>query len=329
VSKVRHHPAVGVDQIGAFMSNLRMQEGMGAKALAFAVLTAARSGEVRGATWAEIDMAAALWIVPDVRMKSGREHRVPLSKAAVKLLRALKVGEPADLVFPGLRGPLSDMSLTAVLRRMAVDATAHGFRSTFRDWVAERTTHTSEVAEMALGHAVGDKVEAAYRRGDLFAKRVALMNDWAEFVARQKPPCAYQRQALAGAQLAFPAEWLTDRELHGLADTTEQFNQRVDREFRGLLVHDIGDTRARHHQDLRRIGLLELMFGDPVRKLEHQLLLEQTCVVDLLARCGVQLLGLCRRETQFQEQVCASLRDVANFRVDRHRLLLLALTTER
>jgi integrase len=186
VSKVQHHPALGVDQIGAFMSKLRMHEGMGAKALAFAILTAARSGEVRGATWAEIDLSAALWVVPALRMKSGREHRVPLSKPTVKLLRALKVGEPADLVFPGLRGPLSDMSLTAVLRRMAVDATAHGFRSTFRDWVSERTTHTSEVAEMALGHAVGDKVEAAYRRGDLFEKRVELMNDWAEFVARKK-----------------------------------------------------------------------------------------------------------------------------------------------
>jgi integrase len=187
VSKVRHHSAVAVDEIGAFMSSLRTQAGMGAAALEFAVLTAARSGEVRGATWTEVDMQAALWIVPAVRMKSGREHRVPLSKPAVKLLRSLAPGESADLVFPGLRGQLSDMSLTAVLRRMAVDATVHGFRSTFRDWVSERTTHTSEVAEMALGHAVGDKVEAAYRRGDLFEKRVALMSDWADFVARKKP----------------------------------------------------------------------------------------------------------------------------------------------
>ena len=182
IAKVRHHAAVAVDEIGAFMTRLRAQSGMGAKALEFAVLTAARSGEVRGAVWSELDLAAALWTVPAERMKSGREHRVPLSKPALTLLRDLPTGAPDDLVFPGLRGPLSDMSLTAVLRRMKVDATAHGFRSTFRDWCSEHTNHSSEVAEMALAHAVGDKVEAAYRRGDLFEKRVHLMNDWATFL---------------------------------------------------------------------------------------------------------------------------------------------------
>ena len=182
IAKVRHHAAVAVDEIGAFMTCLRAQSGMGAKALEFAVLTAARSGEVRGAVWSELDLAAALWTVPAERMKSGREHRVPLSKPALTLLRDLPTGAPDDLVFPGLRGPLSDMSLTAVLRRMKVDATAHGFRSTFRDWCSEHTNHSSEVAEMALAHAVGDKVEAAYRRGDLFEKRVHLMNDWATFL---------------------------------------------------------------------------------------------------------------------------------------------------
>jgi integrase len=155
---------------------------MGARALEFLILTGARSGEVRGAVSKEIDLAASLWVVPGARMKSGREHRVPLSKPAIDLLRALPQGQASYLVFPGLRGPLSDMSLTAVLRRMDVRATVHGFRSTFRDWISEHTNHPSEVAEMALAHAVGDKVEAAYRRGDLFEKRVALMADWANFL---------------------------------------------------------------------------------------------------------------------------------------------------
>jgi integrase len=157
---------------------------MGARALEFAVLTAARSGEVRSATWSEVDMRAALWTISAVRMKSGREHRVPLPKPALKLLRSLAGDRlPEDHVFPGMRGPLSDMSLTAVLRRMGVSATAHGFRSTFRDWVSEYTEHSGEAAEMALSHAIGDKVEAAYRRGDLLEKRVALMTDWASFLA--------------------------------------------------------------------------------------------------------------------------------------------------
>jgi integrase len=186
LAKVRHHAAVAVDDIASFMARLRNQSGMGARALEFAILTAARSGEVRGAVWSELDLAEAVWTVPAERMKSGREHRVPLSKPAVKLLRALPRGEPDESVFPGLRGPLSDMSLTAVLRRMNVDATAHGFRSTFRDWSSEHTNHTSEVAEMALAHAVGDKVEAAYRRGNLFEKRVLLMSDWATFLENKK-----------------------------------------------------------------------------------------------------------------------------------------------
>ena len=182
LAKVRHHAAVAVNEVPLFMTRLRDQPGMGARALEFAILTAARSGEVRGAVWSELDMAKALWTVPAQRMKSGREHRVPLPKAAVELLRSLPKGEPEEFVFPGRRGSLSDMSLTAVLRRMKVDATAHGFRSTFRDWCSEHTHHTSEVAEMALAHAVGDKVEAAYRRGDLFDKRVLLMCDWARFL---------------------------------------------------------------------------------------------------------------------------------------------------
>jgi len=187
VAPVRHHAAVEVKEVAAFMKSLRAQGGVGARALEFAVLTAARSGEVRGVTWAEIDLKAALWTIPATRMKSGREHRVPLSKAAIKLLRALPGDRLAqDHVFPGVRGPLSDMSLTAVLRRMDVSATAHGYRSTFRDWVSEYTEHSGEVAEMALSHAIGDKVEAAYRRGDLLEKRVALMIDWASFLSSSR-----------------------------------------------------------------------------------------------------------------------------------------------
>lgn len=184
VAPVRHHAAVEVEHAVDFMKRLRVQEGMGARALEFAVLTAARSGEVRGATWSEVSLETGLWTVPATRMKSGREHRVPLSKEAAGLLAALPGDHlPEDYVFPGMRGPLSDMSLTAVLRRMEVAATAHGFRSTFRDWVSEQTEYSGEVAEMALSHAIGDKVEAAYRRGDLLAKRIALMGDWASFLA--------------------------------------------------------------------------------------------------------------------------------------------------
>ena len=184
VAPVRHHAAVALKDVASFMKRLRSQEGVGARALEFAVLTAARSGEVRGATWSEVDLKSALWTIPASRMKSGREHRVPLSKPAVNLLRSLSADRlPEDHVFPGMRGPLSDMSLTAVLRRMDVPATVHGFRSTFRDWVSEYTEHSGEVAEMALSHAIGDKVEAAYRRGDLLEKRVALMTDWALFLA--------------------------------------------------------------------------------------------------------------------------------------------------
>lgn len=185
VAKVEHHQALAVGEVGAFMRDLRGQEGLGAKALQFAILTAARSGEVRGMAWSEVDLEAAVWTVPAERMKAGREHRVPLSAAVVELLKALPQTPGSPLVFTAPRGgPLSDMTLTAVLRRMQVDAVPHGFRSTFRDWAAERTSYPNEVCEMALAHVVGDKVEAAYRRGDLFEKRRRLMEDWASFLAR-------------------------------------------------------------------------------------------------------------------------------------------------
>ena len=185
VNNREHHAALPVGEVGAFMGRLRDAEGMGARALQFAILTAARSGEVRGAVWAEIDEEAKVWTVPASRMKAGKEHRVPLSGEAFTLLNAVQRIAGTDLIFPAPRGgALSDMTLTAVLRRLQVPAVPHGFRSTFRDWAAERTNYSRDVAEMALAHAIGDKVEAAYRRGDLFEKRALMMADWAKFLAR-------------------------------------------------------------------------------------------------------------------------------------------------
>lgn len=185
IAKTQHHAALPIDDMGDFMGRLRSAQGLGARALEFVVLTAARTGEVRGAKWSEIDMAAKVWTVPADRMKAGKEHRVPLSEAAVALLESLPRMAGTDLVFPSSRRTeLSNMTLTAVLRRMGVDVTSHGFRSTFRDWAAERTNYPRDVAEMALAHTIGDKVEAAYRCGDLFGKRQRLMEDWARFIAR-------------------------------------------------------------------------------------------------------------------------------------------------
>ncbi len=188
VRKVEHHAALPWRDIGDFMPTLKEQTGIGARALRFAILTAARSGEVRGARWSEIDMTAATWVVPAERMKGGREHRIPLSEPALDVLREMVQArlsrDPDALVFPGRDAgrPLSDMSLTAVLRRVGRgELTAHGFRSSFRDWAAETTAYPTELVEMALAHAVGNKVEAAYRRGDLFEKRRRLMDDWATY----------------------------------------------------------------------------------------------------------------------------------------------------
>jgi integrase len=182
VAQAGHHSALPVHQMSTLMKALRQQPGMGAKALEFTILTAARSGETRGACWSEINLDTATWAIPADRMKAGKEHRVPLPKAALNILSALPRTENETLVFASPRGGmLSDMSLTAVLRRMNINAVPHGFRSTFRDWCAEHTNYPREVAEMALAHAIGDKVEAAYRRGDLFEKRRQLMREWAEF----------------------------------------------------------------------------------------------------------------------------------------------------
>jgi integrase len=172
VAVVQHHTAVAIDEVSAFMRRLRLQDGMGARALEFAILAGTRSGEVRGAVWAEIDPATSLWVVPGTRMKSGREHRVPLSKPATDLLRALPQGQAGDLVFPGMRGPLSDMSLTAVLRRMDVRATVHGFRSTFRDWISRTVSAPSFFFHALEVPAVADL--GAVRQADQLLGAVVL-----------------------------------------------------------------------------------------------------------------------------------------------------------
>jgi integrase len=190
VRAVKHHAALPWTEAGTFLAELRQQAGMGAKALEFAVLTAARSGEVLGARWKEIDLLAGVWTVPAARMKAGVEHRVPLSAPALALLgevAKLRLSDSAEaFVFPSPvpTRPLSNMAMTMVLRRMhRSHLTVHGFRSCFRDWTAETTGFPREVAEAALAHTLEDKVEAAYRRGDLFDKRRALMNAWGSFCA--------------------------------------------------------------------------------------------------------------------------------------------------
>lgn len=191
VNNREHHRALSWQALPQFMKALREQTGMAPRCLEFTIITACRSGESRGAVWGEIDLEGAVWTIPAERMKAGRVHRVPLSAQALALLKALPRFEGEPMVFPGRKkgAPLSDMSLTAVIRRMGADSEAvpHGFRSTFRDWAAEATSHPNEVCEMALAHAVGNDVEAAYRRGDLLAKRTALMADWGRYAATQAP----------------------------------------------------------------------------------------------------------------------------------------------
>ena len=189
IHKVESHRAVGYKDMAQFMAGLRAREGLAARALEFAILCAARSGEVRGALWSEINQEEAIWVIPAKRMKAGKEHRVPLSAPAVKLLGALPRSESSDLIFPGSNDkPLSDMALTAVMRRMEVDAVPHGFRSTFRDWVGDCTNYPRDVAEFALAHKLSDKVEAAYRRGDALERRREMMEDWANFCSTFPPP---------------------------------------------------------------------------------------------------------------------------------------------
>lgn len=183
----KHHAALPFDQIGTFMADLRSRDGIGALALDFTILTVARTAETLGASWSEIDMGERLWVIPADRMKGNREHRVPLSDAAMAVLEKMRaLGLTGEHVFPniGRKRPLSNMAMLKQLERMNhADITVHGFRSTFRDWASERTNFQNEVIEMALAHAIGDAVEAAYRRGDLLDKRRRLMDAWGEYCA--------------------------------------------------------------------------------------------------------------------------------------------------
>lgn len=200
VAKSGNHPAVRIDDAPRWFAALRQREGMGARALEFAALTATRSQEVRGARWDEIDLSTALWVIPAARMKMDREHRVPLMPEAVALLKALPRFKDNPLVFPAPRGgEMSDMTLSAAMKRLHqadIDAerpgyldrvnkrpaVPHGLRSTFRDWVAERTSYPGDMAEVALAHRVGNAVEASYRRGDMIEKRRKMMAAWADYL---------------------------------------------------------------------------------------------------------------------------------------------------
>jgi len=186
-SNVKHHPALPFAEVGKFLADLRQRPAVAARALEFAILTAARSGEVRGMTWAEVDFEAKLWRVPADRMKAGFTHEVPLSDAAMSILLSVQEEgqEPADFVFPAPRGgALSDMSLSQLLKRMGrTGITVHGFRSTFRDWAGETTQFGREEVEMALAHTVASSVERAYRRGRALDKRRDLMAAWAAYCA--------------------------------------------------------------------------------------------------------------------------------------------------
>jgi integrase len=187
VAAVVHHDAVPYRDLPAFMAALRAKHGTAARALEFTILSAARTGEAIGAKWAEIDLNSKLWTIPADRMKANREHRVPLTDRALAVLETLP--REGEYVFSGARKdkPLSSPAMWEVVRRMrGKGATVHGFRSTFRDWAAEQTSYPHEVCEIALAHAVSDKTEAAYRRGDMMEKRRRLMADWAEYCAR--PP---------------------------------------------------------------------------------------------------------------------------------------------
>jgi integrase len=199
IAKVKHHAALPYQDIPAFMTKLRLEPGIAAKALEFTILNTIRSGETLGAKWSEFDLTNRLWEIPAERMKAKRPHRVPLSEPAIAILELVrssyKLTNESPYVFPGVKPgkPLSNMAMLATLKRMKrADLTTHGFRSTFRDWASECTNHNPEIAEMALAHSVSNKVEAAYRRGDLLEKRVSLMADWAAYCT--SPPKANEPQ---------------------------------------------------------------------------------------------------------------------------------------
>ena len=195
IGRIKNHPSLPWQQVGAFMLAIRAREGLAARALEFAILTACRSGEARGARWSEFDLRDKTWTIPAERMKAKREHQIPLSDAALALLNSLP--KDTDVVFSGTKGQaLTDMSLTSVIRRMNGNGkpiwadsngdavTVHGFRSSFRMWAAEATIYPREVAEHALAHQLPDAVERAYQRGSQFAKRTALMTEWAVYCSK-------------------------------------------------------------------------------------------------------------------------------------------------
>lgn len=188
-----HHKALAYEALPAFIADLRERQANAALALEFTILTAARTGEVIGAVWAELDLEKAIWTIPADRMKAGKEHRVPLSPRAVEILKRARLLS-GETVFTGPAGErLSGMAMTMLLRRMKQDVTVHGFRSAFRDWAAECTGYSHEVAEMALAHTISNAVERAYRRGDLFDKRRRLMVAWADFGTRGQHVGTYMR----------------------------------------------------------------------------------------------------------------------------------------
>jgi len=200
VQKAVHHAALPYTELPEFLRVLRKREGVAARALEFTILTAARTSEVIGTIWDEFDVKGKVWTVPAGRMKAGKEHRVPLSDCALQLLQELPRERGNPFVFIGPRaGGLSTMAMASTIQRMGRnEITVHGFRSTFRDWAAERTNCPNHVVEMALAHVVGDKVEAAYRRGDLFAKRTRLMTDWGRYCSEK--PANDATKATRGSQ---------------------------------------------------------------------------------------------------------------------------------
>lgn len=201
VRKVRHQPALPFDEMPSFMGDLRDRKGTSARALEFTILTAARTTEAINARWDEFDLEAGLWVVPGERMKAGREHRVPLSNRALVILKALPKIKGSPYLFPGRSGrkPLSNMAMLQLLRDMKGNSlTVHGFRSSFRDWAGEATNFARETAEAALGHVLGDKVEAAYRRGDALEKRKKLMEAWSAYCARPTTATVIQMRKAQG-----------------------------------------------------------------------------------------------------------------------------------
>ena len=186
IAKVKHHTALPIDETPVFVKELVNNNSLSAQCLLFLILTATRSGEARGAMWSEIDFESKVWTIPTERMKAGKEHQIPLSDQAINLLHSLPRVINSLYVFPSTKGkPLSDMSLSMLMRRMNATAVPHGFRSTFRDWAGDKTNYPRDLAEAALAHTVSNQVEAAYRRGTALEKRREMMQDWGDFIYSQ------------------------------------------------------------------------------------------------------------------------------------------------